>query len=502
MTKPLALAPVAIIGAGWAGLAAAVELADRGMNPSVFDAAPVAGGRARRLVVQLHGIDCDLDNGQHLLVGAYRDTLSLLERIGAQAKVQRLPLQLRSSSGLSMRARNLPAPWHLASALLFSSGLSWYQRWQIVRLLAGLRLTAWRVRPGSTVAQLLHSKGQSHSLTGLLWQPLCIATLNTDIDVACAQTFATVLRDTLGADRAASDFILAQPNLSALLVDPAVQWLTARGADLQWRSAVRTIDRCADGTGWVLHTEQGERVFRSVILAIPPSNAARLLATVPLQQANDNTRALAQSIVTPSILTQRVLTQLESFRYEPIATCYLAWPADQVNGLPAWLMLDESVQQQSYGQWLFDRGEFDHRAAPLCSLPATKIRVAAVVVSAAARALLRESSAERNNFAMLGKAIDRQVQKQLGLPPAIDSRTIVEKRATFRCTPDRPVMQADSLIMADRRLAGLWLAGDYCWSPYPATLEAAVRSGLAAARSVMFDWECYRSNQPRIDEQY
>ena len=500
MAEPLTQASVAIIGAGWAGLAAAVELADRGVNATVFDAAAVAGGRARRLTVELDGIACELDNGQHLLIGAYRDTLSVLALIGALTKVQRRPLQLRSSSGLNMRARHLPAPWHLASAMMFSTGLSWQQRWQMLRLFAGLRFSGWRVLPGSTVAQLLRSKGQSDLLTAILWQPLCVATLNTDIDEACAQTFATVLRDTLGADRAASDFILAQPNLSALLVDPAIQWLAAKGVNLQLRNAVRAIEPCGDGTGWLLRTEQGQQSFRSVILAIPPSNAARLLATLLAARSDDETPALSKGIVasvigsqgivtqgsvTQSIVTHAIVNQLESFRYEPIATCYLAWPADQVKALPPWIMLEESVQRQAYGQWLFDRGEFEAGSAAAGSNCGRSIRVAAVVVSAAARALLRESSGDRNTIAMLGQAIGRQVRVQLGLAPAIDSRTIVEKRATFRCTPDRPKMQADTLVKTDPRLAGLWLAGDYCWSPYPATLEAAVRSGLAAARLVI-----------------
>ncbi len=128
---------VAVIGAGWAGLAAAVRLAEGGVPVTVFEAARQAGGRAR--TVELDGIE--LDNGQHILLGAYRETLALLARVNPawQAQLLRLPLLLRVEPDFRLRAVRLPAPWHLAAALLGARGLGWGERARALAFVAALR---------------------------------------------------------------------------------------------------------------------------------------------------------------------------------------------------------------------------------------------------------------------------------------------------------------------------------------------------------------------------
>ncbi|MFA7300248.1 MAG: FAD-dependent oxidoreductase, partial [Sideroxydans sp.] len=106
----------AIIGGGYAGMAAAVELAARGIPVTVFESAQQLGGRARGV---LHN-SIQLDNGQHLLLGCYHESLRLIELVGGDIKQDflRLPLQLDLHGHFSLKAPYLPAPFHLLLALL------------------------------------------------------------------------------------------------------------------------------------------------------------------------------------------------------------------------------------------------------------------------------------------------------------------------------------------------------------------------------------------------
>ncbi|MCL4747714.1 MAG: hydroxysqualene dehydroxylase HpnE [Burkholderiaceae bacterium] len=451
------IAPVAVVGAGWAGIAAAVELARGGYAPIVFDSAPAPGGRARALPITLAGAGLELDNGQHLMLGAYSACLDLIEtvRAGAPAAMRRVRLRLESTDGLRLVPWNLPAPYHLAAGLLAARAMTIRERLALARMLLRLRRAGWQARPGETVTQMLERLGQPASLRRRLWDPLAIAALNTDSNQACAQTFANVLRDSLGAPRAASDFVLAEPDLTRLLPEPAGRWLVAHDATLHMRTTVRAMEPGDDG--WVLETTRGAFAARAVVLALPPYAATRLL---------DRSARAAQSHLP-------TFDALERFRYDSIATVYLAWKPGQPVSLPRWIMLEERPEDRGWGQWLFDRGE------------RSGSRIAAVVVSARGRH-------DAISPLHLAQGIARQVRAQLATPEVADARTVVDKRATFRCTPDRPRLRPDAFIAAEL-LAGrpgtpyarLALAGDYAHPRYPATLESAVRSGIEAARLVM-----------------
>lgn len=442
---------VIVIGAGWAGLSAAVGLVDAGLKPLILEAAPQPGGRARAVTLVLDGKRCHLDNGQHLLVGAYRETLALIERVGGSqpAAIARWPMRLASVDGLEMTPVAAPPPLDLAGALLLARGLSLTERWALVRQLGRLRLRGWRVPGGSTVAQWLSTGRQPDSLIRRFWEPLCLATLNTSLAAACARTFANVLRDTLGRDAAACEFVLPTNALDDVLPVPASRWLLSHGASVRLRTPVRAIRPGPHGH-WRIDTEgmagpqstAGGLCARQVVLALPPANASRMLA------AGDCPHDAGR---------------LRGFESEPIATIYLAWPADAAPALPRWIMLEERPRDRALGQWLFDRGS-QHA-----------LRIAAVVVSAHGRTLLADGLCGDE----LARQVARQVADQLGVPAPCDARAIIDKRATFRCTPGRPLLDVDALQPG---LPGLWLAGDHCWPDYPATLEAAVRSGRLAAQ--------------------
>lgn len=433
---------VAVVGAGWAGLAAAVELVRDGHQVEVYEAAPRAGGRARALRLRLGNAEVDLDNGQHLLIGAYRECERLARLVAdgsAPAPLVRHRLLLQSVDGLRMRAGALPAPLHLVPAVFGARGLGFGERLAIVRMMATLRLAGWRVRAGETVQQLLDRLGQPESLQRRLWGPLALGALNTGVEQACAATFATVLRDSLGADSGAADFLLPRGTLSEVFPDPAQAWLEAAGAAVHLRTTVRSLARTPEG--WRVRTSDREHDHRQVVLAVSAPVAAELLDPV----AHDDSERAS-------------VAALQGFRHESIATVYLAWPADAIGALPGWIMLEERPGSAAFGQWLFDRGVQQG------------LRLAAVVISARGRA-------SRLDVDALGRGVVRQVAEQLRLPPPVDWRTIVDKRATFLCLPDRP--RPDPAAFGS-----LWLAGDHAWPDYPATLEGAVRSGVAAAHAL------------------
>ena len=439
---------VVVVGAGWAGLSAAVQLARADRRVRMLDAAPAPGGRAREARLDFGCGPVTLDAGQHLLVGAYRESLALAHLLhDGAAPLDRFALALHDTAGLRLQAARLPAPLHLAVGVLRARGLPLAERVAMLRLMTALRRGSWRAAQGETVEQLLARLRQPVALVERLWSPLCMAALNTVPEQACAAAFAIVLRDTLGATRAASDFVLPRTTLGALIAGPAERWLRAHGAQLHWGTTARTIAPYAGG--WQVRAGGDEPPIDAaqLVLAVPPHAAAQLLAPLCPDATQPGSR----------------VGRLGEFAYDAITTVYLAWPASQVPALPRWIMLRESPSRGEHGQWLFDRGR--------CGAQ----RIAAIVISARARL-------SDKPVAAIAEGIGRQVATQLGVPPPAAMRTVTEKRATFRCTPDRPRVEVDAFA-AD--LPGLWLAGDYVWPDYPATLEGAVRSGrLAAARAL------------------
>jgi squalene-associated FAD-dependent desaturase len=434
---------VAVVGGGWAGCAAALELLAQGCEVTLHEAARALGGRAR--AVQARGRV--LDNGQHILLGAYRDSLALMRRVGLDpdATLLRLPLQMRYPPGsklLDFVAPRLPAPLHVLVALLRAQGLAREDKLALARFSTSARWMDWHLKVDCSVIELLERFDQTPRLYQLLWRPLCIAALNTDPQQASARVFLAVLRDSLGARRAASDMLLPRVLLDALFPEAARRHLEAGGARVLLGSRVESLTRLADG-GWRVDAGGVQTRHDAVVLATAPWQSAALLRPLPD--------------------TEVLVGRLDALAYEPICTVYLQYAAGVRLPLPFCALLDDP-DAGLWGQFAFDRGQLD----------AGQDGLLAVVVSSAARAIGLEQ-------AQLADAVARQLAAAFGQPalgaPAW-SQVIAEKRATFACTPglDRP--GNDSGIES---LAGLLLAGDYTACDYPATLESAVRSGLAAA---------------------
>jgi hydroxysqualene dehydroxylase len=399
---------VAVVGAGYAGMSAAVTLAGAGVPVTVFESGSVPGGRARRIHSQGH----ELDNGQHILVGAYTELFRLMQAVGVPSDaLLRLPLEVRYADGFSLRSLWLPAPLGLLAGLLCARGVAFAERLGAVRFMRSLQENGFRLARDITVKELLQSHRQNGRIGRFLWGPLCVSALNTPVEQASANVFLAVLRDTLAGETAASDLLLPRVDLSQLFPEPAVAFIHRHGGEVRLRATVNHLDELKD--------------FAAVIVAVGPHQLKTLLPELALDYA-----------------------------YQPIYTCYLQYEERVKLSFPMLGLADGLVQ------WVFDRG----------ALLGERGRLACVISA--------QGDHQQLTLDELCERCHRELAQAIpGLGRPLWSRAIAEKRATVSSTPIRP--------RAPLEVGGVVLAGDYTDPEYPPTLEAAVRSGVRAAKRVL-----------------
>lgn len=358
---------VAVIGGGWAGIAAAVELTAGGAETTLFEAGRVLGGRARQITIAGR----KLDNGQHILLGAYCETLALMRRVGGNPEqgLERRPLQIIDPTGFRLALPRLPAPLNVAWGLLTAQGVSLGEKLHTAWWMQGIKSRNFRLKHDCSVSHWLDTAGQTGQLRRHLWEPLCLAALNTPAERASAQLFANVLRDSLGSTRRQdTDLLLPRVTLGELLPEPADRWLRAHGARLRLANRItqiKTSDTAVDVDG---------ESFDAAILATAAQHAEKLWPE--LQAAKD---------------------------YEPIATVYLQFSAGI--GLPFPLL----NQQGTHGQWVVDRGN----------------GLLACILSG-------QGDWEKLTDSALAEALREELQIK---EKASWQKVIREKRATFSCRP-------------------------------------------------------------------
>jgi squalene-associated FAD-dependent desaturase len=423
---------LAIVGAGWAGMAAAVQACDDGHRVSVFEATRILGGRARGIDVQLpDGRDIRLDNGQHILIGAYTESLRMMRRVGVDpdTALQRLPLTLTFPDGAGLRLPDLPVPLDVLAGILRNGDWPLRDRLHLLRTAVGWKLAGFECDAHLSVAQLCAGLGARilHDLIG----PLCVSALNTPPEQASAAVFLRVLRDALFGVRGGSRLLLPRADLTSLFPQPARLWLRQRSASVHTGRRVGRLQ--STGSQWLIDDEP----YDAVLLACPSTEAARLVdgaaAGLPYARTLQAWAGVAGALP-----------------FEAITTVY-AWAPGAQLPLPMLALRHDAAQP---AQFVFDRGQLGGPSGLL-----------AFVVSA--------SRGERDT---LQAQVLLQARIQLGLElQAV--QTVVEKRATFACTP--------GLLRPAQAIApGLLACGDYVAGPYPATLEGAVRSAVAAVHAL------------------
>lgn len=425
-------------------MAAAIAHRQAGRQVTVFEAARTVGGRARAVPgTRPDGTAATLDNGQHILIGAYTESLRLMRLVGVDPNTMllRLPLTLQFPDGQGLQLPDLPPPFDALLGIVRAKGWGWQDKIALLRTATAWQLRGFRCAPHTSVADLCAPL--TPRLMAEFIDPLCVSALNTPAREASGQVFLRVLQDSLFSGRGGSNLLLPRTDLGALFPEAAVRWLAQQGGQVVTGQRIQRLVPLASGR-WQLvgtvgnvGTAQGAEAtesFDHITLACPSWEAARLVDGLA------STAGLAAAA--------RWSATANALRFEAITTVY-AHASGARLPLPM-LALRNTAEHPA--QFVFDRGQLDGQQGLL-----------AFVVSA--------SDGDR---ALIEQQVLQQAAAQLGLPGLRPVQTVVEKRATFACTPglQRPAMQL---------LPGLTACGDYVEGPYPATLEGAVLSGTAVA---------------------
>ena len=430
MTAAYALRRVAVIGGGWAGIAAAVHATAAGHHVTLLEMAAQLGGRARSVDQGARVID----NGQHILIGAYRDTLALMRQVGAnpESLLLRRPLALIDPTGHGLQLPpGAPIPAFLRGVIGLRAW-SLAERWQLLATAVRWQRAGFEADAGASVAQLTsHLSGRTRET---LIEPLCVAALNTPSVQASARVFLRVLRDALFSGAGAADLLLPRAPLSALLPEPAARWLAAAGTEVRCSCRARAL--APGGQGWSVDGE----AFDAIVLACTAAEASRLAQ--PLAPA--------------------WAARAATLDYEPIVTVYLRSPGSRLTQP----MTALAAGSEAPAQFAFDLGAIEHSGG--------REGVFAFVVSGARRWV--ERGLEATTAAVLQQAT-AAFPPGSWRTPLRPLRTFAERRATFLCAPG---LERPTAIV----VAGVAAAGDYVDGPYPSTLEGAVRSGIGAVEAL------------------
>jgi hydroxysqualene dehydroxylase len=449
-TPPLN-ADVVVIGAGFAGLSAAVRLTDAGRRVVVVEEAPRLGGRATAFTDRDTGER--VDNGQHVLFGCYRETYAFLKRLGTDGLAplqRRLALTMIGPGGERSRLEcpDWRPPWHLVVGVLRWRALPLADRLSALKLRSvledvrrdGAEAVAARVPGDLTVSQWLSAQGQSVRLTNWLWEPLAMAALNQSPAEASARPFVRVLGELFGPRVEDAAIGMSAVPLDELFAEPARQLIESAGGAVLRKSAARVhvnhsgrIERVTAGS------EQIET--RTVISTVPWHALGRIWADQP------------PASLQPTVDAAAAMDSL------PIVTVNI-WFEDAVMTEPFVGLIGGPMH------WVFDKSAiFKERAGHLSIVASGAVELASMdnaAITAAVRAQLER--------ALPATAASRVL------------RTVVvrEHRATFSLAPGGPPRPGTNTA-----LSGFHLAGDWIDTGLPGTIEGAVLSGRRAADAVM-----------------
>lgn len=420
---------IVIVGGGWAGLAAAITLALE-HEVTLLEAAPVLGGRARSLAK-----DKTLDNGQHILIGAYQGILDLLEKIGVSEEfcLKRLPLQLSMQVApdkfidFSVN-KKIIAPFHIIFALL-KMPLTIKEKIKAIGLSALLMQT--RLKKDISVKALL--KNHPEKLITYLWEPLCIAALNTPIEKASAQVFLHVLKQTF-AKKDFSDLLLPTCSLGLVFPEQAFKYLFTRAKVLFNHRVTKLAIENQTITG--VYIKDKFIAADQVILATSHYQAINLLKDY-------------------NALFYETTYNLKQLSHQPIYTVYFQYKQPIETQYPMTGLLN------GYGQWLFNLN--------------VRAGLIAIIISAQGQ----HEAIDNHDLIIYIKS---QIQMLYPDWPEPENAWVIrEKQATFDCFVGVEALRPETTT----KVKGLYLAGDYCNTGLPATLEGAVQSGLQAANHII-----------------
>jgi len=443
---------VIVIGGGVAGFSAATAVAEAGARVLLLEARPGLGGRATAFTDPETGER--VDNGQHILMGCYYDTLKLLARIGASDRVRwqaGLALSMVDQRGHEsvLKLPPMASPLHLLGGVLAWDALSWAERMSILRVGAVLGGGSANAPEGQnfssapsargrvsteTVHQWLTRHGQAPRLCELFWEPLALAALNQSIDQAAASYFVTILAQMFGSDPTAAALVLPAVPLDELYAEPARMWLEARGHEVRINAPVK-VEVVSDRVTGV--RVRNEHIAASWVISTVPWHGFGALFDSPPP-------ALATTIAKATALGSLPIVTVNLWFDRPVMH-------ESLVGLPGRAF-----------QWVFDRRAIVGGASSHLSMTSSG---AETIVAMSNDELIAMALSDVR--AALPAARTATVRKGLA---------VREKRSTFSLAPDAPARP-----QTETPIGGFLLAGDWVDTGLPATIESAAVSGHRAA---------------------
>jgi squalene-associated FAD-dependent desaturase len=440
---------VVIVGGGFAGLSAGVALAERGFRVALLEGKPALGGRAYSFADTESG---DLvDNGQHVLMGCYHQTLDFLEKIGTRNRlIVHRDLEIEMMDGprrpALLRTASLPGPFHMTAALMRYKHLTFTERLGAVR--AGARMMYMRRFARSrlkrmTVAEFMAMTRQGSQARRTFWYPLAIATLNEQPELASAALLAEVMKRAFFSRRRDSAFLYPTVGLSELYCTAARKYIEKRDGVVASRAIVDGLEASESQLTSVRMRDGAHLRASNFIVAVPPAQLQRLLPE--------------------TIAGDRIFGQLDTLKSSPII-CVHVW-------------LDREITRSAFvgfvgtaTQWLFNKrrifSQYGARHPGYLSF---------VISGARELAELPNDDLLKTVMNDAGAMIPAAREAHL-----IKALVLKEKHATFAPDPAsdaaRPPVQTS--------VPNLFLAGDWIQTGLPATIESAVISGRAAAAAV------------------
>ncbi len=441
-----------VIGAGLAGLAAAVRLTEAGREVITLEATKAGGGRSRSFKDTVTGRE--IDNGQHLLMGCYRETLAFLRAIGAPDDAvdfqRNLALTMIKPGGgrIELRCPALPAPLHLAAGLLRMRGLGVLHRAAALR--AGLLLRGEIERPddNETCDAWLRRLGQTRAIRAAFWEPLIWAVLNDDPLVASAAMLVAVIERAFMATRDDSALGVPRRPLSDIYVDRAVAQVRDRGAEVRFAAPARALELDAEGRIRGVTLKSGETLAADQVISAVPPHALLELLPEPARE-------------------HPVFRDVARLETSPIVNL--------------WVTLEKPLLDRPFVglvasplHWLWDRDRIETgRERPELgergSLLSVTISGARSFVADQPEALRELLIGELARFFPAAK------------PQIRAFRVVKEKRATISHAAGTYQRRPETRSP----IPGLLLAGDWVRTGIPATIESAVQSGHMAAAQAL-----------------
>ncbi len=438
---------VAVLGAGWSGLSAAVRLVEGGCRVILLEKRAVPGGRALSYTDNDSG-DA-LDNGPHIFLGCYSGTIRFLDAIGAGARLRfsrrlRLAFIDRERGAFQFRCPSLPSPWNLLAGLLGLRGLDLPDRFRALRLGArARRLTESDLQrlESSTLEIWLAKAGQTPAIRRVIWDPIAMAALNEDPAIASAAVFARVFREAF-LSGGPSGIGLSAFGLSDLYAGPALRFLEKNGCEVRFRSGV---SRILIGPGGVegLQLGDGTRIVADAYLStLPP-------------------RDLQAALPRTTFHSDPYFRRIASLETSPVVSIHL-WYDRKFLEEPFVGLLGTRTQ------WLFDRRAILGSEGEGSGLSA---------VISAARSYIDWPASDIIAMAEEDIAACVPAARRARL---LRAKVVKERHATFS-----PRAGSSRLRPGPRTpIPNLILGGDWTDTGLPGCIEGAVRSGERAAAEV------------------